>query len=164
MAKHEFNIPERMKHLPIDERGYPIPYFVPYVNGKPEFRYQDFRKREICIQYKKCAICGGRLLDKQFWFISGTQGKNNRISSDYAMHEECARFSISVCPHLILKKAQRRSDVNDVRVDADPAIDRGKPEELFLVRADKIREINEGGANLYQISPGLRGAVSLRGK
>ena len=31
-------IPDRMRKLAIDERGFPIPRLVPYIDGKPEFR------------------------------------------------------------------------------------------------------------------------------
>ena len=34
-------MPSRFRHLPISDEGYPIPYFVPYYDGKPEFRGFD---------------------------------------------------------------------------------------------------------------------------
>lgn len=136
MKKIDYPIPALMKDLPLDDRGYPIPYFVPIVNGKPEFRYQDSNKREICLKRKFCSVCGNRLLDKQFWFISGPMGLMNRISSDAPMHEECARYSINVCPHLIYFKAERRSEDG-----GDPNLLRAKPSELFLVHADKYEVI-----------------------
>lgn len=141
--KHSFDIPARMQHLLLDERGYPIPYFVPIVDGKPEFRYQDGKKRDTCIKYKKCAVCGGRFITNNYWLIAGPLGLMNKISSDYPMHEECARFSIQVCPHLIFHKAERRSDQCD-----DPNVLRDKPESIFLVRADKIWTIEDQG-NVY---------------
>ena len=51
-------LPSRMKRLPIDEAGFPIPYFVPYVNGKPEFRGFDGEKLGICVRHKRCWLCG----------------------------------------------------------------------------------------------------------
>jgi hypothetical protein len=31
-------LPLRMRGLPLDERGYPVPWFVAWIDGKPEFR------------------------------------------------------------------------------------------------------------------------------
>lgn len=127
-------IPDRMKHLRIDERGYPIPYFVPFVDGKPDFRYQDAKKQKTAMDRKLCGVCGGRLLAKQFWFISGPIGLHNKTHSDAPMHEECARFSMHVCPHLQYLKSERRSDETMASFEQL----RNKPLELFLVRADKV--------------------------
>jgi hypothetical protein len=131
---HQFEIPERMRHLPLDDRGYPIPYFVPIVNGVPDFRFQDIKKKEACRKYMKCSVCGGRLLTKSFWFIQGPLGLQNSIGSDEAMHEECARFSIQNCPHLLYQKSERRSS----EVPGLPTMIRKKPPEMYLIHADKV--------------------------
>lgn len=127
------DIPEHMKHLPLDERGYPIPYFVPIVDGKPNFKYQDPKKKPICRKYKKCHICGGHLLAKSFWFISGPIGLRNRVSSDEPMHEECARFSLNFCPHLLNYKAERKAIDESL-----PTQLMNKPTQVFLVKADEV--------------------------
>lgn len=132
MAKIAYQMPDRMAHLKLDDRGYPIPYFCPTPNGKPDFRYQDQKKRQACIDHKLCSVCGKRLLDKQFWFICGPLGLKNQIHSDAPMHAECADYAINVCPHLAFYKAERRSEHGN-----DPHQLRSKPETLFLIRADK---------------------------
>lgn len=131
--KIDYPLPALMKALPMDERGYPIPYFVPIVNGKPEFRYQDSEKRDICLKRKVCSICGKKLYNKSYWFISGPLGLRNRISSDAPMHEDCARYSVNVCPHLVYAKAQCRSDP----AFADPNIVRAHPDTIILIKADR---------------------------
>lgn len=135
-----FNLPDRMKGMKLDQRGYPIPYFTPFVNGKPDFRYQDPEKRESCLERKVCSICAEALLAKQFWFICGPLGLKNKIHSDAPMHEECARFALMACPHLAFKSAERTSEE---RIDDDPNLVRIKPDELFLVRADKIWRLDK---------------------
>lgn len=135
--KHSFEIPPVMKEMKLDDRGYPIPFFVPVVNGKPDFRYMDPKKQVLCVDKKLCSICGKKLYEKSYWFISGPLGLQNRTSTDPPMHEDCARFSIRTCPHLILQKAERRSDetlANDAQI-------REKPDRLFLVKADKFEFI-----------------------
>ena len=129
----EMIVPKLMQDLQIDERGYPIPYFVPFVNGKPNFKYQDAKKKEICRKYMKCHICGNRLFDKSFWFICGPLGYLNHVSSDEAMHEDCARFSMKYCPHLVNLKAERK--VTEGALGGQLYY---KPDRLFLVKADKL--------------------------
>lgn len=131
--KHTFVIPPIMQHLKIDERGYPIPYFVPIIEGKPDFRYQDSRKKDACMKHNLCSICGKKLYKKSYWFISGPMGLRNQIASDAPMHEDCARFSIDACPHLALQKAERRSEVTN----SEQALAPGKPAVIFLIKTDK---------------------------
>ena len=133
--KHDFPIPPIMQDLKKDPRGYPIPFFTPIVDGKPDFRYQDPKKYNLCIDKRLCSICGKKLYDKSYWFITGPIGLSNRCASDSAMHEDCARFSIAVCPHLIFHKAERRSDED---LATTPGGIRAKPYLYILVKADKF--------------------------
>ena len=131
------HMPKRMAHLKLDPRGYPIPFFTKMFNGEPDFRLSDPKKKEICRKFKKCWICGTPLLAKSFWFITGPIGLKNGVASDEAMHEECARFSLQVCPHMFYEKAERRSDqIPDLA--PMPSLAKDKPKVIFLVQADKI--------------------------
>ena len=38
-------LPARLHFLPVDERGYPVPWFVAWRDGKPEFRAMEFLYR-----------------------------------------------------------------------------------------------------------------------
>ena len=127
-----------MLTLPLDERGYPIPYFVPIINGKPDFRFQDAHKKETCRKYLKCNICGKKLKDREFWFITGPLGLMNSVASDEPSHEDCARFSLRACPHLVYRKAERRTG----EFEGHPSQLSHKPERIFLVRADKIYHVD----------------------
>jgi hypothetical protein len=136
MARFQFQIPKFLSHLKTDERGYPIPYFVAYLKGKPDFRLLDETKREICIHKKMCSVCGKKLVDRYFYFISGEKGKMNCISTDAAMHKECAEYSLEVCPHLLYEKAGRRNAGIEFVAVPDFAI-MDKPEAMYLILADK---------------------------
>jgi hypothetical protein len=52
-------MPARMRDLPLDERGYPVPWFVAWVDGKPEFRAMDRHKFVTAIREKRCWVCAG---------------------------------------------------------------------------------------------------------
>lgn len=133
--KIQIDLPERMKGMKLDERGYPIPYFAAVVNGKPDFRYMDSKKLTRCIEEKRCYICSQRLLKGQLWFIAGPMGMKNRVHSDPPMHEECARFSLKICPHMFFEKSERREG------EFTPAIGQmlNKPSTLYLIRASEYR-------------------------
>lgn len=47
-------LPARMRDLPIDDRGYPVPWFVAWVDGKPEFRAMDQEKFIRALREKLC--------------------------------------------------------------------------------------------------------------
>jgi hypothetical protein len=50
-----------MSDLPVDERGFPVPWFVAWFDGKPEFRAMDGLKWIRAVREHLCWVCGGRL-------------------------------------------------------------------------------------------------------
>lgn len=102
-------LPYRMAALPIDERGYPVPWFVAWVDGKPEFRAMDRTKFFRAIREKLCWVCGERL-GVNVCFVAGPMCGVNRTSSEPPSHLECARWSARNCPFLSNPKMVRRED------------------------------------------------------
>ena len=100
-------IPKRMLQLPIDDRGYPTPAFVCWIDGKPDFRVVDGRYLVEAVRRRLCWICGERL-GVYLTFVIGSMCAINRTTSEPPCHLECARFSAKACPFLTLPKAQRR--------------------------------------------------------
>jgi hypothetical protein len=134
--KFDFDIPKELAHLKLDERGYPIPYFAPIVDGKPNFRMQDERKRDECIRRHLCPICGRKLYKDYSYMISGPMGLKNCISSDAMMHRVCAEFAMRVCPHLYYHKAERKGHEKAL---PNKSILEDKPDVLYLVKASKFK-------------------------
>lgn len=100
-------LPERMKKLPVDARGYPVPWFVQWFDGVPDFRVTDRRKWADCVRFNGCWLCGepiGRLKT----FVLGPMCAVNRTTSEPPCHFACAEFAAIACPFLILPKAKRR--------------------------------------------------------
>ncbi|HET9376752.1 MAG TPA: hypothetical protein VFO40_17385 [Chthoniobacterales bacterium] len=93
------NTPDRIAKLPIDRRGFPVPYFVQWINGEPDFRVVDAHKISEAIRYKKCWICGERLGRFLIWPI-GPMCIINRTSSEPPSHRDCAEYAVRVCPFL----------------------------------------------------------------
>ncbi|BCF88712.1 hypothetical protein [Paraburkholderia largidicola] len=110
-------LPARMRALPLDERGYPVPYFVAWIDGKPDFRVADQKKLAICHNRHCCWLCG-EPLGKYMAFVIGPMCAVNRTSSEPPSHTDCAKFAASACPFLARPKAVRRaSGLPEDRVD-----------------------------------------------
>ena len=100
-------IPSRIARLPRDERGYPVPWFVSWIDGKPEFRCADGRKFGMAIKHKLCWVCGQRLGNRMA-FVLGPMCGVSRTTAEPPCHPGCAEFSAKACPFLTKPKAVRR--------------------------------------------------------
>ena len=102
-------LPYRMKHLPRDERGLPVPWFVAWMEGKPEFRAMDPDKFILAITQNLCWVCGEKMgITKAF--VAGPMCGINRTSAEPPCHKECARWSALNCPFLSNPRMVRRED------------------------------------------------------
>lgn len=100
-------LPVRMQSLPISEKGYPVPYFVAWIDGKPDFRVMDGAKLVRAVKFDLCWLCGCKL-GKHKTFTIGPMCAINRTISEPPSHRECADFAVQACPFLTLPKALRR--------------------------------------------------------
>lgn len=95
-------IPERMKHLQVDPRGYAIPYGVVIdKSGVVHFAINDEHVRIHSIVNSLCSICGKPLLRGR-WFVGGPLSAFHPRGAfiDPPMHDECAHYALKVCPYL----------------------------------------------------------------
>jgi hypothetical protein len=153
MAFH-LEIPKELAHLKLDTRGYPIPYFVSWINGQPEFRFLDPARLEMIIERKVCHICGKKLPTDFFYFITGPVGLQNRVITDAPMHRLCAEFSLKACPHIYYQKAERRDNDPLAKSLSDHTkYDPGKPSELYLIKSDKAKPFIAEGRRLLRFRP-----------
>lgn len=125
-------LPDRMKALPLDHRGYPVPFFVKWNNGVPDFRLLDEEKFIRCLKFEVCSICGDKLGIHRT-FAGGPMNAIQQISGEPPMHHDCALFAVKSCPFLLHPLAKRR--------------DSNLPEN--------IREIGEAGDVFYEGNPGI---------
>jgi hypothetical protein len=89
----------RIAMLPVDERGYPIPWFVADVNGERDFRVADGRKYSIAISESLCWVCGQRM-GAYKTFVIGPMCGINRVTAEPPSHKDCAEWSARNCPFL----------------------------------------------------------------
>jgi len=101
-------LPSNMRDLPVDSRGYPIPFFVQWIDDAPEFRLANRGTLHRCVLLKLCWVCGKPLGNRLVAFTIGPMCAINRISSEPPQHPECAEFSARACPFLINPNMRRR--------------------------------------------------------
>ncbi len=99
-------IPPRVAKLPTDARGYPVPWFVAWIDGAPDFRVVEQGRIGEAILDQRCWICGEKL-GRYLAFVIGPMCAVNRISSEPPSHRECAEFAARACPFLTMPKMKR---------------------------------------------------------
>ena len=99
-------MPDRMRHLPLNDQGFPVPFFVPYYDGKPEFRGFDPDKMRTCVRHQRCWLCG-EPLGRFMVFVIGPMCAINRTSAEPPSHYDCAHYAAEACPFLSQPKMRR---------------------------------------------------------
>lgn len=103
-------MPDRIRKLPVDVRGYPVPWFVDWLpDGTPEFRAMDYRKFKRALAEKFCWVCGERL-KKHVAFVLGPMCAITRTTAEPPSHLDCAEWSARACPFLTKPNMKRRED------------------------------------------------------
>jgi hypothetical protein len=102
-------LPPRMKRLPVDARGYPVPWFVHWENGAPDFRVVERSKMYTAHREQLCWVCG-EPLGKFLAFTVGPMCVINKTSGEPPSHRACAEFSARGCPFLTKPQVERRED------------------------------------------------------
>lgn len=107
-------LPARMASLPRDHRGFPVPWFVAWIDGVADFRVIGPGKISDAVRRNVCWLCGQpRGIHNAF--IIGPMCAINRTISEPPSHLECAEFAVRACPFLTQPRMRR----NDKDIPAD---------------------------------------------
>jgi hypothetical protein len=106
MNRHFDYLPDSIKNLPRDKRGYPVPYFASEVDGEADFVHADPVKFRKALKENRCWICGGHL-GRLKTFVLGPMCCVTRTTSEPPCHRECAEFAVKGCPFLSKPMAKR---------------------------------------------------------
>ena len=147
-------LPVRMQHLPVDERGYVVPWFVDWLDGKPEFRAMDPNKFVRAIKQRRCWVCGERL-GVNMCFVAGPMCGINRTSSEPPSHLECARWSARNCPFLANPRMVRREDEVSLDGNAAGLMIKRNPgvAMLWITRSYEVFDDQKGGKLIQMGTP-----------
>jgi hypothetical protein len=101
--------PGRIALLPKNKAGYPVPWFVATIDGKPDFRVIRPGGIQLALRGKLCWTCGIPFLRQEDRaFVIGPMCAVNRVSAEPASHLDCAVFSATHCPFLATPNMIRR--------------------------------------------------------
>jgi hypothetical protein len=126
LAEHyRTGMPARMSLLPIDAAGRPVPKFVEWIDGKPDFRIMSAKHLVMAVRHRLCWVCGHGL-GRHLSFTVGPMCLINLISAEPPSHHECATYSATHCPFLTNPERDRRE--NNLPDNA------GKPAGIMIAR------------------------------
>jgi hypothetical protein len=101
-------VPALMRDLPIDPKwNLPIPWFVSWHDGKPQFPVADGKKLVTSVREKLCWCCGRPLKPNLMAFVIGPMCGVNRTSAEPPNHLSCAMYAAQACPFLSKPKMKR---------------------------------------------------------
>lgn len=145
--------PVTMEHLPVDERGYIVPFFVLWRDGRPQFEAIDPDKYAACVRDDLCWLCGHKLLRRRA-FVLGPMCVVNRVSAEPPSHVTCAEYALQVCPFLTMPLAKRVPVPEDAIMPAGEMITRNPGAAVLWIcyRGDyKFVRYPESGGVLVHI-------------
>jgi hypothetical protein len=100
MATTRFpDAPSRVARLPVDRRGFPVPWFVAWLDGQPQFPVVDAAKLAVAWKDERCWVCGDRLGAYRGWVV-GPMSVIEGATPEPPSHYECAGFAVRTCPFL----------------------------------------------------------------
>ncbi len=162
MKPSEIPIPLRMRHLDLDHRGFPIFYIAQRDpnSGRAMFAVNDSLKQRECAEKDLCEICGTKLFRGR-WFIGGPLSAFHPKGAynDAAMHDECAHYSLNVCPWLAASNYERTIGEKQAEklpgtLTHDPSDPLFKYRPPLFVAVMSIGHVNEmRPAGLYVFKP-----------
>lgn len=100
-------MPPRIARLPRDKHGHPVPWFVAWIDGAPDFRLIGPGRIEDATRFGNCWICGLHI-GATAAFVIGPMCAINRIAPEPPSHIDCADYAARACPFLATPAMRRR--------------------------------------------------------
>jgi hypothetical protein len=111
--------PLAVARLPKDRHGRPVPWFVAWIDGQPDFRIARGDALADAQRFGLCWVCG-QPRGRHAAFVVGPMCAVNRVSAEPPSHLPCAVYSATHCPFLITPRMGRR-DKHQPEGVVDPA-------------------------------------------
>ena len=99
-ARWRGEMPARIAALPVDAIGRPVPWFVAWIDGKPDFRVVGPGKLQQALR-GLCWVCGRGFAggEDRAWLI-GPMCAITLTTAEPSSHLECAAWSAKNCAFL----------------------------------------------------------------
>ncbi|HTE35725.1 MAG TPA: hypothetical protein VK630_04200 [Reyranella sp.] len=153
-----------MAGLPIDRRGFPVPWFVQWLKdgkacrtgeGEPDFRILNREHMRAAIKFRRCAICGDPL-GTRMAFAIGPMCVVSRVSGEPPNHRACAEFAARHCPFMTNPRMRRNDkdmpahvNLGGVQIERNPGVT-----ALWITRSyQSFRPDHGDDGVLFRIGP-----------
>lgn len=136
--------PERIARLPLDARGYPIPFFVMNRDGVLDFRVVDHDKVVRAAEQNQCFICGDKLGRHKF-FAAGPKSMVVMQSSHGPSHKECVEYALKACPFILYPAHRRTAAMPDIPLKVDEGVQIERPPIYGVAHVEGEYELMVGG-------------------
>jgi hypothetical protein len=158
MMPEALTLPRRMRDLPLDKHGRPVPWFVAWLDddgheatpdtGTPDFRIIRPGAITEAVREDRCWVCGQRRGSRFAAFVIGPMCAVNRTTAEPPCHRDCAAYSAQVCPFLTTPGMRRRTTgLEDAEPPAGIMIPRNPGVTLvWVTRRFRIEADGMGGA------------------
>lgn len=100
-------MPPRIDRLPRNNAGYPVPWFVAWIDGEPDFRVIRTGGMHDALRFRLCWLCGDTL-GAYAAFVIGPMCAINQVSPEPPSHRDCADYAARACPFLTTPNMRRR--------------------------------------------------------
>lgn len=161
-------MPWRVRELPVDAIGRPVPWFVSWIDGKPDFRVADGEKLREALRVGLCWVCGRGFsgCEDRAWLI-GPMCAVNLVTAEPPSHLDCAVFSARNCTFLITPNMVRR-DRHMPEGTKEPAgiMLRRNPgaSVVWVTRHRAWKAEREGRGYLFRLGPARRALWFAEGR
>ncbi|MFF7880964.1 hypothetical protein ACH40F_08200 [Streptomyces sp. NPDC020794] len=119
--------PPRIARLPHNKAAYPVPWFVAWIDGAPDFRVIGAGKLDDAIRFRSCWLCG-QPLGANAAFVLGPMCGITRTSPEPPSHRDCADYAARACPFLATPGMRRReTGIPDAAREPDGIMIRRNP-------------------------------------
>jgi hypothetical protein len=138
--------------------GLPVPYVVEFAEGgKPGFSFNSVAK---VLEVGRKGLCGqcGEPLEHLVAFVGAPEFCAGRVFGEPGMHEECARYALATCPHLVSNRVRGLKRVpTGVRVLRHGSEGRAAPKQwcLYITRGYTIVK-TKTGVPAFKVPPAIR--------
>lgn len=145
-------MPMTMARLRLNQAGYPVPWFVEWQGGVPDFRIVRAGAVHTAVQRNLCWICGVGMGKRQT-FVLGPMCGVNRTASEPPAHPTCASWAAKACPFLATPSMRRRP--------IDPGRGEPPPGEMLLRNPGValLWTTNRGSWGQFQATKGQPGVL-----
>lgn len=134
-------LPAQIASLPVAANGYPVPWFVAWNDGRPDFRVADPRKLVLAVRESRCWVCGMGIPPGPHTFVAGPYCVVNHKTAEPPCHHQCAVFAATACPFLIRPKMVRREEAIEGTIPHAGMADPHNPGVAVLVVSSALEVI-----------------------